>query len=70
MRERRLSFKAALNQAVRMGISPSAGLQPRRRFRQKTYSMGFRPEFRWDKALAIADAMEEEELTRKLQLRK
>jgi len=67
MRERSISFKEALNQAVRSGV---AGAPARRSFRQKTYPMGFRPEFRWDKALALADAMEDEELTRKLSLRK
>jgi hypothetical protein len=32
--------------------------------------MGESQEFRWDKALAIADAIEDEELSRKLTLRK
>lgn len=69
MRERGLSFKAALNHAVRFGLG-SARPKPRERFRQRTYAMGFRPEFRWDKALALADALEDEEQVRKLQLRK
>lgn len=64
MRERGLSFREALNQAVRFGVGAA------RQFRQKTYHMGFPPEFRWDKALALADAIEDEELARKLQLRK
>jgi hypothetical protein len=69
MRERGVSFKEALNQAVRLGASsrrPPSG----RRFRQKTYHMGFRPEFRWDKALALADAIEDEDRVRQLELRK
>ncbi len=69
MRERQLSFKEALNQAIRLGIGGSRQ-KSRQRFRQKTYRMGFCPEFRWDKALALADAMEDEELARKLELRK
>jgi hypothetical protein len=69
MRERGVSFKEALNQAIRMGVGGSRR-PPRLRFRQKTYPMGFRPEFQWDKALALAAAMEDEELVRKLQLRK
>jgi len=69
MRERGLSFKEALNQAIRMGMG-TARRQAQRHFRQKTHRMGFRPEFRWDKALALADAMEDEEVARKLQLRK
>jgi hypothetical protein len=32
--------------------------------------MGESPEFRWDKALAFADAIEDQELSRKLTLRK
>ncbi len=70
MRERGLSFKEALNQAVRLGTGAVQSGRAARPFRQKTYRMGFRPEFRWDKALALADAMEDEELARKLQLRK
>lgn len=70
MRERNLSFKEALNQAIRAGTLSGARSQAQRHFRQKTYRMGFSSEFRWDKALAIADAMEDEELARKLQLRK
>jgi hypothetical protein len=70
MRERGLSFKEALNQAIRMGMGAALRRQAQRHFRQKTHRMGFRPEFRWDKALALADAMEDEELARKLQLRK
>ncbi len=69
MRERQISFKEALNQAIRLGIGGHRQ-KSRQRFRQKTYRMGFRPEFRWDKALALADAMEDEELVRKLELRK
>ena len=69
MRERGVSFKRALNDAVRRGI-PGAGRPARRPYRQKTYSLGFRPEFRWDKALALAEAMEDEELVRRLELRK
>jgi len=70
MRERGVSFKEALNQAVRSGIAGVVRPQAGRRFRQKTYRMGFRGEFRWDKALALADAMEDEELVRKIELRK
>lgn len=69
MRERGLSFKEALNQAVRRGAGAATGT-PARRFRQKTYRMGFRPEFRWDKALAMAEALEDEDRVRKLELRK
>ena len=69
VRERGVSFKQALNEAVRAGLTKG---RPSRtsRFVQKTYRLGPVPDFRWDKALALADAMEDEEITRKLALRK
>jgi hypothetical protein len=69
MRERGISFKEALNEAARVGLR---GKQPKRaqKFAQKTFRMGAGQEFRWDKALAVADAIEDEELSRKLTLRK
>ena len=68
MRERGVSFKQALNDAIRAGLAPkrSGG----RRFTQKTYSLGADQYFRWDKALAVAEAIEDEELSRKLSLHK
>jgi len=69
MRERGISFKEALNEAARLGLR---GKERRRaqKFAQKTFRMGAGQEFRWDKALAVADAIEDEELSRKLTLRK
>ncbi|MBZ5725040.1 MAG: antitoxin [Acidobacteriia bacterium] len=68
MKERGLSFKEALNSALRAGL---ARTRPgRRSFVQKTYPLGPEQNFRWDKALAAADTMEDEELSRKLSLRK
>jgi hypothetical protein len=69
MRQRGISFKQALNDAVRTGLVPN-GARRKRRFVQKTYSLGAEQLFRWDKALAVADAIEDEELVRKLSLRK
>ena len=68
MRERAISFKEALNEAARIGLR---GKEPKRarKFVQKTFRMGENQEFRWDKALAAADAIEDEELNRKLWLR-
>ena len=40
----------------------SARTSRSRRFAQKTYSLGPEQNFRWDKALAAADAIEDEEL--------
>jgi hypothetical protein len=70
MRERGSSFKQTLNDAVRLGIRAATRGSSHTRFRQRTYPMGFQPKFRWDKALALADAIEDEELVRKLQVRK
>lgn len=69
MKRRGLSFKAALNQAIRDGL---ANPQPResRPYVLKTFRMGYRPEAALDRALSLAAALEDEELIRKLSLRK
>jgi hypothetical protein len=68
MKERGLSFKEALNSALRAGLTKD---KPAKRcFVQKTFALGTERNFRWDKALVAADALEDEELTRKLSLRK
>ena len=69
MRERRLSFKEALNEAIRAGLTRDKRHR-RTRFVQKTFSLGVEQFFRWDKALAAAEAMEDEEISRKLSLHK
>ena len=69
MRERGTSFKEALNDAIRSGLVRAREGRTRR-FVQKSFRLGAEQNFRWDKALAIADAMEDEELGRKLSLRK
>jgi hypothetical protein len=69
MRERGISFKQALNQAARDGLVRAR--QPRaKRFVQKTYAMGAVEGVNLDKALALADAMEDEERIRKMRLGK
>ncbi len=69
MRERGVSFKRALNEAIRAGLRPE-GRRRAHRFVQKSFRLGQEQNFRWDKALAVAEAMEDEELNRKLSLRK
>ena len=69
MRERAISFKEALNDAARAGLT-GKGSTRAAKFTQKSFRMGESQEFRWDKALAAADAIEDEELSRKLTLRK
>lgn len=68
MKERGISFKEALNSAVRAGLTQ--GKPKRRYFVQKSYSLGSDQNFRWDKALEAATVMEDEELSRKISLRK
>jgi hypothetical protein len=67
MKERGVSFKEALNAVLRVGLTQK---KAPRRFIQKTFALGAEKNFRWDKALAAADALEDEELVRKLSLRK
>ena len=68
MKERGMSFKEALNSAVRAGLTQA---KPKRRnFVQKSYALGKDRNFRWDKALETAAALEDEELGRKFSLRK
>ncbi len=69
MREHAISFKKALNEAARRGLSRDAPKRVRK-FVQKTFGMGASQEFRWDKALAASNAIEDAELSRKLTLRK
>ena len=68
MKERGLSFKEALNSAVRTGLTQA---RPRKRpFTQQSFALGAEQNFRWDKALQTAADIEDEELGRKLALRK
>ncbi|MGD0013758.1 MAG: antitoxin [Bryobacteraceae bacterium] len=69
MRERGIAFKEALNEAARAGLLREKHRRTRR-FVQKSFRLGEGQGFRWDKALALAEAMEDEELSRKLSLRK
>ena len=68
MKERGISFKEALNSAVRSGLTQ--GKPKRRYFVQRSYSLGADQNFRWDKALETATSIEDEELSRKFSLRK
>ncbi len=65
MRERGISFKAALNQAIRSGLTSA----PPAKFRTAAYRMGT-PAVPLDKALRLAAELEDEELVRKLAARK
>ncbi len=67
-RRRNLSFKAALNSAVRAGLSAERG--GGRPYRTPARPMGLRPGVDLTPALRLADALEDEEIVRKLTLRK
>jgi hypothetical protein len=63
MRERGVSFKQALNDAIREGLT-----KPRRTpapFRTATADLGL-PSVNLDRALAVASELEDEELVRKM----
>lgn len=66
-RERRISFKEAINTSLRLGLS---GPRKAKRFQQRTYSMGLRPGIDLDHALRFAADLEDEEIIRRLNLRK
>jgi hypothetical protein len=66
--ERGVSFKAALNDAVRAGLSPRTGAA--RRYRMPARRMGVRTGVDLDRSLRLAGELEDVELVRKLALRK
>ena len=67
-RQRGVSFKQALNQAVRAGLR--ARREPPQPLTRYTQAMGLRPGVNLDKALQLAAAFEDEEIVRKLEVRK
>lgn len=66
-RERRVSFKKVLNDAVRAGLRQAGEPRP---YRLPTRPMGLRKGVELDKALALAADLEDREVMRKLELRK
>lgn len=67
-RERGVSFKEALNSALRAGIGQPA--RSGRPYRLRPRRLGLRPTVDLDKGLRLAAAIEDEETIRKLELRK
>ncbi|WP_028925502.1 CopG family transcriptional regulator [Pseudonocardia acaciae] len=67
-KERGISFKEAVNTALRAGLT--AGVPQPRRFRMQTSNMGVVPGVNLDKALQLAAELEDEEIIRKLELGK
>jgi hypothetical protein len=67
-RRRNLSFKAALNSIIRVGLAAERG-QPRS-YTAPSRPMGLRAGVDLTHALRLADSLEDEETVRKLELRK
>lgn len=67
-RRRNVSFKAALNSAVRAGLAAERGDSTP--YRVPARPMGLRPDIDLTHALALADSLEDDEIIRKLELRK
>ncbi|MGH2731395.1 MAG: antitoxin [Actinomycetota bacterium] len=66
--QRAISFKEALNTTLRAGLA--ARRLRREPYRLPTRRMGLRPGIDLDHALRLAAALEDEEIVRKLDLRK
>lgn len=67
-RERRISFKAAINATLRAGLE--ARTSRGRPYREEPRDLGIRPGVDLTKALRLAAALEDEETIRQLDLRK
>ena len=67
-RERGVSFKAALNSALRAGLD-DASVQ-KAPYRMPARAMGVRPGVQLDQALRVAGDLEDTEILRKIDLRK
>jgi hypothetical protein len=67
-RERGVSFKEALNSAVRRGLA--TGVDSKRSYRLETRRLGLRPGIDLEHALRLAGELEDAETIRKLELRK
>ena len=65
----KLSLTRCINRLLRRALEAPASGQPRRAFRQETFRMGA-PAFDLQTALALAMNLEDEEVLRKLALRK
>ncbi len=67
--ERGISFKEALNGALRAGLGTRAGVAARA-YHLPARPLGMRPGLELNKALQLASALEDEETVHKLELRK
>ena len=67
-RQRGVSFKEALNSVLRRGLSEEA--ETSRPYRVEARHAGLKPGIDLTKALQLADQLEDQEILRKLELRK
>ncbi len=67
MRREGFSFKEAINYGIRKGLSPSV---KRKAFRQKVYDLGVNPQIPYDKTIALAGQLEDQEVLREISLGK
>jgi hypothetical protein len=67
-REREATLSEVVNDTLREGLDPGRG--GARRYRVPTRPLGLRPGIDLTRATALAAAMEDDELARKLELRK
>jgi hypothetical protein len=64
-------FKVVVNETLQAGLAAGQERRKPKRYRLRAVSLGgVRPGFNLDKALALADSLEDEELARKMDLRK
>ena len=68
-RKRGISFKEALNSSVRRGLD-SGGRTDGKPYKVRTAKLGAQPGVNLDKALRLAGELEDEEILRKMALRK
>ncbi len=66
----RRSFKEVVNEAIRTGLARRRQARARRYRLEPTSLGGVRPGFNLDKAVQLSDRMEDEEIARRLELRK
>ena len=68
-KRRGVSLKEIVNQALRRGLAGLEQPPKRARYRGRTFSLGT-PRLDVDKALAVAASLEDEEIVRKVAVRK
>ncbi len=64
------TFKEIVNKALRTGLREMDKKKPSKRYKCKSFSLGYPPRADLDHALRLVDALEDEEIARKLALRK